>query len=325
MIKVGITGATGCAGRNIVERLALDPSIKIDALGRNEAIGRELESRNCRFYSIDLTDHTQIHSKFKELDIVIHCAAATGPWGPYEHFYSTNVLGTQNVLSALENSSVRTFVYLSTPSIYFNNTSRCNIPESEALPKYQFTNYSKTKLDAENLVSESKIQNCKVFILRPRAIFGAYDRTILPRLTKVARLGFFPLIDGGSAKVDVTCVQNLSELVYQLCVNGSSRPGIYNVSNGEPITIKDLVRHVFSKLGLKPYYVRVPRRLAYHTAQNLEILFSLPFIKRFEPPLTKYTVGLIGHSQTLDISAARRHLGYKPMMSTQEGIDRYNG
>lgn len=322
-MKVGITGATGCVGRNLVERLAIDCSINVIALGRNPSIGTELESSRCVFRRVELTDKVQIERSLKNLDVLVHCAAVTGPWGSYDHFYSANVNGTRNVLAALKQSSVKTFIYLSTPSIYFNNTSRLNIRESEALPLRQYTNYSRTKLEAEHLVRETHLDQCKVFILRPRAIFGAYDRTIMPRLLRVARFGWFPLIEGGDAQVDITYVQNLSELIYQICLDGSARPGTYNITNGEPLTIKELCKDLFSQLGLSPKYLNVSRSVAYHTANAMENLFSLPFVRNYEPPLTKYTVGLIGYSQTLDITLARKCINYQPNISIKEGLSRY--
>ena len=42
-----------------------------------------------------------------------------------------------------------------------------------------------------------------------------------------------------------------------------------------------------------------------------------------EPPLTRYTVGVIANSTTLDISAARRDLGYHPRISVEEGFEKF--
>jgi nucleoside-diphosphate-sugar epimerase len=39
--------------------------------------------------------------------------------------------------------------------------------------------------------------------------------------------------------------------------------------------------------------------------------------------LTRYTVGLLAADTTLDISAARRDLGYRPSVSIDEGIARF--
>jgi nucleoside-diphosphate-sugar epimerase len=39
-----------------------------------------------------------------------------------------------------------------------------------------------------------------------------------------------------------------------------------------------------------------------------------------EPILTRYAVGLLAKSQTLDITAAREQLGYVPKVSIDEGL-----
>jgi nucleoside-diphosphate-sugar epimerase len=42
-----------------------------------------------------------------------------------------------------------------------------------------------------------------------------------------------------------------------------------------------------------------------------------------EPLLTRYMVGVLAKSTTLDISAARRDLGYIPRVSVDEGFERF--
>ena len=42
-----------------------------------------------------------------------------------------------------------------------------------------------------------------------------------------------------------------------------------------------------------------------------------------EPLLTRYMVGVLAKSTTLDISAARRDLGYLPRVSVDEGFERF--
>jgi nucleoside-diphosphate-sugar epimerase len=39
-----------------------------------------------------------------------------------------------------------------------------------------------------------------------------------------------------------------------------------------------------------------------------------------EPRLSRYGIGVLGYSQTLDIGRARRELGYAPLLSTEAGI-----
>jgi nucleoside-diphosphate-sugar epimerase len=40
-----------------------------------------------------------------------------------------------------------------------------------------------------------------------------------------------------------------------------------------------------------------------------------------EPPLTRISVSMLANHTTLDISAAKNELGYKPKVSVNEGFD----
>ncbi len=44
---------------------------------------------------------------------------------------------------------------------------------------------------------------------------------------------------------------------------------------------------------------------------------------RPEPRLTRYGVGVLGYSQTLDVSAARRDLGYDPHTGVQAALQAF--
>ena len=42
-----------------------------------------------------------------------------------------------------------------------------------------------------------------------------------------------------------------------------------------------------------------------------------------EPTLMKYSVGTLANSLTMDISKAKRKLGYQPKMTTKQAIDEF--
>jgi nucleoside-diphosphate-sugar epimerase len=42
-----------------------------------------------------------------------------------------------------------------------------------------------------------------------------------------------------------------------------------------------------------------------------------------EPPLTRYTLGLLAFSQTLDMTSAKIKLGYEPRISMEQGLDEF--
>jgi nucleoside-diphosphate-sugar epimerase len=97
---------------------------------------------------------------------------------------------------------------------------------------------------------------------------------------------------------------------------------VYNLTNGEPQPLWPLVRQLAEALGYRPPRGHVPLRAALALAGLVELAYWLAR-RRAEPPLTRYTVRMLALDATLDISAARRDLGYAPAVSLAEGLARF--
>lgn len=313
IMKAIITGATSGLGRNLLEFLVAK-SWQIIAFGRNETIGREL---GVEFYAFDLSDKALTKKYFQKADVVFHCAALSSPWGEYDNFYQANVVATENVLEAMSDYGINKIVHVSTPSIYFNFQDQFNIQEEFISP--HFVNYyATTKYMAEQRVLNSLIHSV---VIRPRAIFGEYDNVLLPRLEKIARKGFMPLIKNKQTVVDVTYVGNVVYALYLAAINDVPTKSVFNITNDQPMEISQIFSMVIKtlKLNAKFKYVHYPP--LYSVATLLEGIAKLGLIA--EPFLTRYSIGVISKSQTLDISKAKKILGYQPIYSIEEGLERY--
>lgn len=322
-MKALVTGATGCLGRNLVMRLLHD-GWEIHATGRNNAIGNLLKKEGAVFHSANLEDLETISELCKDKDIIFHCGALSSPWGKYQDFYNANVLGTKNIVEGCFKHGVKRLVHVSTPSIYFDFTEKHQIKEADALPVKPVNHYAATKLEAERIIDNAfKKNNLPVVTIRPRAIFGPYDTAIMPRIIRAAKNGKAPLINGGEVLIDATYVDNVVESLILAASSSQNTLGKkYNITNGEPILLKELLQRSFSALGL-PFNPKViPYNIAYSTAAIMEAFASMPFITN-EPVLTKYGVGVFSIGQTLDISAAKKDLGYQPAISMEQGINKF--
>ena len=313
MSKAIITGATGGLGRNLGEFLHTK-GWEVLGFGRKKSIG---ESLGYRFKSFDLSDKDETLEAFEEGDVVFHCSALSSPWGEYETFYQNNVVATGNVLDAMKKYGIKKLVYVSTPSIYFDFTNQQNIDESYR-PKEFVNAYAKTKFEAEQLVLNSEFQTS---IIRPRGIFGEYDTVLIPRLEKVAQKGFLPLPNDGKALVDITYVGNVVHAMYLCATKELKNKSIFNITNDEPIEIETLFKMLMTTLNQEPKYKRVSYKTMYYLATLLE--FIAKFIGGKEPMITKYGVGLISFDQTLDLTKAKEILGYEPLYTIEEGLERY--
>ena len=312
-MKAIITGATGGLGRNLGEFL-LKEGWDVIGFGRNENIGKNLPYP---FYSFDLSNEEETIKHFSSCDVVFHCAALSKPWGKYEQFYKANVQATKNVISAMKKHNIPKLVHVSTPSIYFNFSNQRGVVE-EFSPKKFVNNYAKTKYEAEQEVLNS---NLETVIIRPRGIFGEYDTVLIPRLEKIAQKGFLPTIKNRNALVDVTYVGNVVYAMFLAATKSVPTNSIFNISNDEPIEINKLFSLVMNSIGKEVKIKELPYPLLMGTASLLEFISKITNYK--EPTLTKYSVGVISHDQVLDISKAKEILGYKPIYTIQEGLERY--
>ena len=213
-------------------------------------------------------------------------------------------------------------VHVSTPSIYFGHEPRINVKEDAELPGKPANEYVRTKLIAESRIDEASKGGLPVISIRPRAIFGPGDTALLPRLLDRLRKGNLPIIGDGKNLADLSFIDNVVDALL-LCAGSPTHTlgRKYNITNGEPIVLWDLIKRLAEALG----YACPKRHISYKSAQavagTLELIYSaLP--GRPEPPLTRYTAGVLGASMTLDICAARGDLGYQPRVSLEEGVDR---
>ncbi len=308
-----VTGATGGLGRNLVEFLLLK-GWEVIAFGRNKEIGDVL---GLEFHAFDLSNKELTLKYFKNVDIVFHCAALSSPWGNYNAFYSANVMATQNVIDAMSLYDIKKLVHVSTPSIYFNFTNQYDVKE-DYLPKKFVNNYAKTKYEAEQVVLNNDI---KSVIIRPRGIFGEYDQVLVPRLEKIARKGSLPLIKNRKVIVDVTYVGNVVYALYLAATKDIPSKSIFNITNDEPMNIEDIFTLVMNTINIDVKFKHISYTLLIGIAKLLESISKLGLTG--EPLVTKYGVGVISNSQTLNISSAKDILGYTPIYTIKEGLKNY--
>lgn len=318
-MKILVTGGTGFLGQKVAERLAsLGHSVTV--CGRNA-----LQKNNTAitFIKVDLKNEAEVIESCKDKDYVIHCGAKSGPWGRYEDYYSTNVIGTKNVIKACLVNSVKRLIHISTPSLYFNFTDRFNIKESDPLPSQSCCDYSITKRLAEEEIDLAIAKGLKVITLRPRGIFGPGDTTIFPNVINALQKNKFPLMNEGKSLIDLTFVENVVDaIILSLFAPDKALGKKYNITNGESWHLIDLLKWLSSKLNISFQVNKVNYRIAYYIAGAMEWI-SRTFCG-YKPPLfTRYSIGLLAKSQTLNIDAARQDLGYIPKISIEEGLEQF--
>ncbi|MGF7033374.1 nucleoside-diphosphate-sugar epimerase [Paenibacillus mucilaginosus] len=316
-----VTGGTGFLGGQLAKRLAM-LGWDVTAAGRREDKGRRLMERGIRFLRADMGDRERIEAACAGMDAVFHCAALTSPWGDYRDFYESNVTGTRHLLLGCLRHDVGRLVHVSTAGVYFDYTDRMGLTECGPLPDRMANAYLQTKRLAELEVEAAGRLGLPVVTIRPQMIAGEGGGSLLTRLLRAnARYGL-PLIDGGQAVVDFSFVDNVVDALLLCQAAPASALGqAYNISNGEAVRLAHLLPRLFGTLGEKLNARPLSYRAAYGWAAAMEAASRLRG-GRSEPLLTRYMVGVLGRSQTLDIRAARDGLGYEPRIDAAEGLAR---
>jgi nucleoside-diphosphate-sugar epimerase len=317
-MRILVTGATGFVGRHLVRAL-LGRDHAVRALGRDPQACAELRDEGTEVLRGDLCNAEVVMAACESVHAVYHVGALSAPWGKRADFHAINVEGTAHVLAGCQAHRVQRLIHISSPSVVFSGRHVINSTEDAPYPRRFLCDYSWSKKLAEDLVRDSRVP---AVIVRPKAVFGPGDTSLLPRLVDRARAGRLPQIGTGDNLIDLTYVDNVVEALL-LALTAEAAPGrTYTVTNGEPVRLWDTIRLVLRRLGLATNLRHFPYRLAYLIAAGLEWRARLV---GGEPALTRYLAAILGRTQTYDISAAQRDLGYRPVVSVDEGLERTLG
>lgn len=321
-----VTGATGFLGKAVCQKLISENNI-VYGIGRNKEKGKELEEMGVKFHSIDFTKREELDLFFQTiktpLSCIIHSAALSSPWGEYDQFYQANVVGTKNLLDMSKKYHHENFIYISSPSIYFNFKDGFNLNEDTEIANPAPSFYSRTKYLGELEVQKALCDNFRAIILRPRGFFGPGDQSLLPRLLKAHESGRLKMIGSENTLIDLTYIDNIVHSIQLAMENIDKYSGeAFNITNGEPVKLWDFVNEFMQKTNRPLVTKKMNYKIVYFISfliEKIHILFQL----KSEPVLTRYTCSFLACSQTLDITKAKEKLGYRPIINMQEGLERY--
>ncbi|MBS1962300.1 MAG: NAD-dependent epimerase/dehydratase family protein [Bdellovibrionales bacterium] len=317
MRKIAVTGATGFIGYRTVRALA-EAGNDVTALGRDVAIGRGLERDGITFIRSELSDVARMHKAFLHQDAVVHCAALTRSGARPEEYHASNFLGTRNVMTAMKDTNVSRWVYLSTARLYENGADRTGVRETDPLGTPGDDPFLESKRRAEADIDNFVL--VPTIILRPQLVFGRGDRRLAPYLERWARFKRMPSFDLGESLIDPVYIDNLVHAIsLALSAPEDAAGRAYNISNGTPVENYTFLSGLVETHGryVTPLKLRATRALK--LAKLVEAVYRF-FGSTRDPFLPVRYVRQFSESITLNTGAAETALGYKPKLSLREGL-----
>ena len=320
---VFVTGAGGFLGQAIC-RLLRAKNIKVTGFSRGKY--PELSAMGVNMIQGDIGDETVVGKAMQGCDLIFHVASKAGVWGSKESYFYANVTGVDNMLAQSKKLNIPYFVYTSTPSVTFAGKDEDGIDESQPYASKFLNYYAESKAIAEEKVLANNQSALKTVALRPHLIWGPKDPHLVPRVISKAKSGRLKLLGNVNKLVDTIYVDNAAyahilAAVELIKVNSQCAGKAYFISNDEPIFMATMLNKILACVNIPEIDRRIPTSVAYVVGTLLELLYRLCKIKK-EPFITRFVVKQLSTSHYFDISAAKRDLGYQPLISIDEGMKR---
>jgi nucleoside-diphosphate-sugar epimerase len=310
-----VTGGSGFIGGALIRRL-VDEGHEVRALARSESSADKVRRAGAEPVEGDLGDRGSLAGAAAGCELAFHAAAEVEEWGPWEDFVRGNVQGTLNSLNGCRDAGVRRFVHVGTEAALLAGRPLVNADETTELRPDSPAYYPATKAMADRLVR--RFEGMETVVVRPRLVWGPGDTTVLPGLLDAVRSGRFAWIGGGRHRTSTTHVDNVVEGLL-LAAREGRHGEAYFVTDGDPLVFRDFVSRLLATAGEEPGDSEIPAFVAAAVARAGEALWrALPLPGA--PPLTRLAFWLTSQECTIDITKARTQLGYRPVITVEEGL-----
>jgi len=306
--RVLITGGAGFLGINLIRYLATK-GYDLVSLDIAEFAYPDMRERICAIRG-DIRDKAAVDRAMRGVDLVVHTAAALPLYTP-DDIYTTDVVGTQNILRAARRHGVRRVVHISSTAVY-------GIPDHHPLLEDDRLEgvgpYGEAKIAAEEVCLAFRELGLVVPIIRPKSFVGPERLGVFALLYDWALDGRnFPMIGSGRNRYQFLDVEDLCDAIY-LCLTLPEEVvnDTFNVGAAEFATMGEDYQAVLDHAGFGGRIIGFPAEPAIWGLRLLE--------KLGVSPLYKWVYETASKDSFVSIEKARRRLGFRPKYSNKDAL-----
>lgn len=330
-----VTGGNGFLGGNIVQVLRRN-GVRVVVFDISEKAWKDSEVVCVKG---DLTRGEEVDAALRThgVELVFHVASPDPNSMNKRLFQAVNVDGTRTLLASCASAGVRGLIFTSSASVVWQGAPQEGVDESAPYPAVFRDAYAETKAIAEQLVCDAGKGDFITISLRPHAIFGPGDRTLLPTAVELCKAGRQGTIVGsGDNVVDWTFVNNVvhAHMLAAATAYAAMRAGTrcaasgktYFITNGEPMKFWDFMNWLFLGMGFPVATRRVPYALVLgiaHVAQSVVSFINSLRGSGARPitlTLSPSRIAIAGTAHWYNITAAKRDLKYAPLWNMHQAL-----
>jgi nucleoside-diphosphate-sugar epimerase len=306
-----VTGATGFVGKAVVQRLlADDESQRVVVAVRRD--GLQWPEQVLPYVTDDLEPATDWSLALNGVSAVVHCAARVHVMhdteaDPLTAFRAVNMDGTLNLARQAAAAGVKRFVFISSVKVNGESTEPGRSFTEADTPNPQDA-YGVSKHEAEQGLRQLAADTgMEVVIIRPPLVYGPGVKANFAALMKAVQRGWPLPLGAVHNQRSLAALDNLVDFIITCTTHPQAANQTFMVSDGRDLSTTELVREMARAAGVPARLLPVP---VWVLQAGATLLGKGEAVQR-----------LCGNLQ-VDISKARRLLGWVPPASVDEGLQR---
>ncbi|KAF7824364.1 3beta-hydroxysteroid-dehydrogenase/decarboxylase isoform X1 [Senna tora] len=334
---------------NWIVRIADSPqSFELDHSHRDSVLAQALASGRASYSSVHLRDKRQIVQVIEGCSVVFFMDHDVDlNTNDFYSCYMLIVQGTKNLINACWDCRVKRLIYNSSADVIFDGLHDMHDEDESLSCPWKIENMlSDLKAQAEAMIlGANDIDGLSTCALRPSNVFGPGDSELVPFILKLAKSGWAKylkstimgppelvvIIGNVSFQFIIGTGNNLSDFTYSenvahahICAEEaldfrkvSVAGKAFFVTNFEPMKFWEFISLLLEGLGYQRPSIKLPVKM---------VEYILLLVKRTQEslgttylsyPLLVHFFRLASHNRTFNCTAAKKDIGYSPVVSLQ--------
>ena len=305
-MNILLTGANGFVGRRLAEALSAISDVKLTA-----SVRHYIDIPAAHILEVQGLDYnTDWSNALANQTVVIHAAARAHIMrdevaGQLEEYRRVNVDGTLNLARQAAAAGVKRFIFISSIGVNGNTNTH---PFTEDDTPNATELYAQSKWEAEQGLWEVQHETgMELVIIRPPLVYGPNAPGNFGSLMCWVEWGIPLPLGSIHNQRSMVALDNLVDLIITCIDHLAAANQIFLVGDGQDLSTTDLLRSVANAAGKPSRLIPIPSSL---------LMLAVTFLGK-----KAVAQRLLGSLQ-VDISKARKLLGWEPPISVEEGLRR---
>jgi len=309
-----ITGANGFLGSHLARALCARGDT-VRCLVREGSDASALANLPVERAAGDVTKPETLGDALRGVETVFHLAGIRRAAGR-QAFIEANAEGTRHVANAMVTAGAKRLVFCG--SLAASGPSTSTRPRVESDPFCPEEPYGESKAIGEQ-IAFSFSDRLEVTSIRPSRILGPLDHENLS-FFKIAKRGYVLQIGGGPRPLSMV---DVDDVVEQLLLQATSKAAVgeaFFASSDETISLEGVMELAAKAFGVHARAIYLPPWALGALGETTDVITKVTGTKL--PLNRKLARQLLAPGWTCSIGKAKRMLGYQPVRTIAESIER---